>query len=62
MIDIIIDPLHDLMLNLPKLAWKCSFGDRMTNEQRDLVAEYLESVGCALDIRAKGDGRDANRK
>ena len=62
MIDIVIDPLHCLMLNLPKVAWKYTFGDRMTNEQRELVALYLSSVGCPLDIRAKGDGRDANRK
>jgi hypothetical protein len=62
MFDIVIDPLHDLMLNIPKVAWKYIFGDRMTNEQRELVAEYLSSIGCPLDIRAKGDGRDANRK
>ena len=60
--DIIIDALHCLMLNLPKVIWKYTFGDRMTNEQRELVAEYLTLVGCPLDVRAKGDGRDANRK
>ena len=60
--DILIDPLHALMLNLPKVLWKYSFGDRMTNSQRELVAEYLTSIGCPLDVRAKGDGRDANRK
>ena len=62
MIDIIIDPLHCLLLNLPKVIWKYAFGDRMTNTQRELVAEYLSSIGCPLDVRAKGDGRDANRK
>ena len=60
--DIIIDPLHCLMLNLPKVIWKYCWGDRMTNEQRELVAEYLNSIGCPLDVRAKGDGRDANKK
>ena len=60
--DIIIDPLHCLLLNLPKVAWKYVFGDRMTNEQRELVAEYLTSIDCPLDVRAKGDGREANRK
>ena len=50
------------MLNLLKIGWKYSFGDRMTNEQRELVAEYLTSIGCPLDIRDKNDGRDANRK
>ena len=39
MICIIIDPLHCLMLNLPKVIWKYSFGDRMTNDQRELVAQ-----------------------
>ena len=60
--DIIIDPLHCLLLNLPKVAWKYVFGDRMTNEQRELVAEYLASIECPLDVRDKKDGRDANRK
>ena len=60
--DILLDPLHCLMLNIPKVGWKYTFGDRMTNEQRELVAEYLTSIGCPLDVRAKGDGRDANRK
>jgi hypothetical protein len=40
MIDILLDPLHCLLLNLPKVVWKYVFGDRMTNEQRELVAEY----------------------
>ena len=62
MIDILIDPLHALMLNLPKVIWKYCFGDRMTNSQRELVAAYLTSIDCPLDVRAKGDGRDANRK
>ena len=60
--DIIVDPLHCLMLNLPKVIWKYCFGDRMTNEQRELVAAYLTAIGCPLDVRAKGDGRDANKK
>ena len=60
--DIIVDPLHALYLNLPKTLWKYAFGDRMVNEQRELVADYLMKIGCPLDIRAKADGRDANRK
>ena len=62
MVQIIIDALHCLMLNLPKTLWKYVYGDRMTNHQRCLVAEYLTSVGCPLDVRDKNDGRDANRK
>ena len=60
--DVIVDALHCLMLNLPKVIWKYCWGDRMTNEQRELVAEYLIQIGCPLDVRAKGDGRDANKK
>ena len=59
---VIIDPLHCLFLNLPKTLWKHCFGDRMTNGQREEVAQYLSEIGCSLDIRAKGDGRDADRK
>lgn len=59
---VIIDPLHCLFLNLPKTLWKYCFGDRMTNGQREEVAEYLSKIGCSLDILAKGDGRDADRK
>ena len=32
--DIIVDPLHDLMLNLPKVIWKYCFGDRMSKKIR----------------------------
>jgi hypothetical protein len=49
--DIIVDPLHDLMLNVPKVIWKYCFGDRMTNAQRELVAEYL--LWCCV-ARAAG--------
>ena len=62
MLRVIIDPLHAGLLNLPKTIWKYAFGDRMTNEQRELLAEYLISIDCPLDVRAKGDGRDANHK
>ena len=26
------------------------------------MAEHLTAIGCPLDVRAKGDGRDANKK
>ena len=66
-------PLHTALLNLPKTIWKYAFGDRVTNEQRHSscvsssdLAEYLIialiSIDCPLDVRAKGDGRDANHK
>ena len=46
--DVIADPLHCLFLNLPKTLWKYDFGDRMTNSQREEVAEYFTEIGCGL--------------
>ena len=57
----IIDLLHCLNLNLAKTAWKYSFGDRMTPDQRERVAAYLTSIGCHLDLREKGK-RDPQQK
>ena len=57
----IVDPLHCLLLNLPKTAWKYSFGDRMDADQRERAAAYLSSVGLHLDIREKGK-RDPQQK
>jgi hypothetical protein len=57
----IVDPMHCLELNLMKTLWKYSFGDRMTDGDRELVAEYLSSIDLHLDIRAKGK-RDPQQK
>ena len=57
----IIDPMHCLELNLMKTLWKYSFGDRMTDGDWELVAEYLSEIGLHLDIRAKGK-RDPGQK
>ena len=43
----IVDPMHALQLNLIKTAWKYSFGDRMDEEQRRSVAEYLDEIDSA---------------
>ena len=53
--------MHCLELNLLKTTWKYAFGDRMTSEDRELVAEYLSSIGLHLDIREKGK-RDPGQK
>ena len=53
--------MHGLELNLMKTLWKYSFGDRMTDEDRELVAAYLTEIGLHLDIRAKGK-RDPQTK
>ena len=57
----IIDPMHCLELNLMKTLWKYSFGDRTSDGDRDLVAEYLTSIDLHLGIRAKGK-RDPGQK
>ena len=50
----IVDPLHCLLLNLAKTAWKYSFGDVMNPDDRELVAAYLTEIRLHLDIREKG--------
>eukprot|EP00965_Chrysotila_dentata_P034251 1140888-Pleurochrysis_carterae.AAC.1 len=50
----IVDPMHCLQLNIAKTLWKYSFGDRMLEPHRERVAEYLDSIDCAFDVRAKG--------
>ena len=50
----IIDGMHDLNLNLPKTGFKYSFMDRMDEPQRTRFSRYLNSIGCQLDVRAKG--------
>jgi hypothetical protein len=57
----IVDPMHCLELNLLKTVWKYAFGDRMTDEDREMVAKYLSSICLHLDIRAKGK-RDPGQK
>ena len=57
----LIDPMHCLELNLMKTLRKYSFGDRMTAADREMVAEYLSSIGLHLDIREKGK-RDPGQK
>ena len=51
---LIVDPMHCLELNLLKTLWKYAFGDRMTPEDRELVAECLSEIGLHLDIRERG--------
>ena len=51
---LVLDPMHCLELNLLKTLWKYAFGDRMTAEDREEVAEYLNEIGLHLDIQEKG--------
>ena len=57
----IVDPMHGLELNLMKTLWKYSFGDRMTDADREEVAGYLLEIGLHLDIKSKGK-RDPQQK
>ena len=50
----IVDPMHALQLNLGKVSWKWSFGNRMDPKGRERVAEYLNEIELSLDIREKG--------
>eukprot|EP00965_Chrysotila_dentata_P190724 6174057-Pleurochrysis_carterae.AAC.1 len=50
----VVDPMHCLQLNVAKTCWKYSVGDRMLEQHRARVAEYLDSIDCPLDLRAKG--------
>eukprot|EP00965_Chrysotila_dentata_P228233 6196489-Pleurochrysis_carterae.AAC.4 len=50
----IVNPIYCLKLNLAKTAWKHSFGNRMLPYHRERIAEYLDKIGCPLDIRENG--------
>eukprot|EP00965_Chrysotila_dentata_P030934 1030521-Pleurochrysis_carterae.AAC.1 len=58
---LIVDPMHCLELSFTTMAWKHRFGNRMLPHHRERVAEYINSIGCPLDIRDKGK-RDNNPK
>jgi hypothetical protein len=60
-----IDPMHCLELNLMKTLWKYSFGDRMTDGDRELVAEYLSEIGLHLTFGPRASailGRSGSRQ
>eukprot|EP00965_Chrysotila_dentata_P115583 3819785-Pleurochrysis_carterae.AAC.1 len=58
---LIVDPMHGLELNSAKTAWKHSVGNRMSPHHCERVADYLNQIGCPLDIREKGK-RDSKQK
>eukprot|EP00965_Chrysotila_dentata_P220749 6191974-Pleurochrysis_carterae.AAC.1 len=37
-----------------KVAFKYSYLDKINDSQRERATSYLESIGCFLDLRAKG--------
>ena len=58
----LVDMLHGLYLNLPKIAWKHAILANCPDGCRELVAEYLKSIGHPLDTRKKDDGRQRESK
>ena len=59
----ILDLLHALDLNLPKVDMKYTILDAavLTDDMRMLISEFFSEIGCPLDTRNK-EKRDPNRK
>eukprot|EP00965_Chrysotila_dentata_P223465 6193584-Pleurochrysis_carterae.AAC.6 len=43
------------------MAWKYSFADKLDERGRERATAYIESVGCYLDLRAKGQCNPENK-
>eukprot|EP00965_Chrysotila_dentata_P106691 3523951-Pleurochrysis_carterae.AAC.1 len=56
----IIDLLHCVQLNVAKTAGKYAFADKMDTRARERTTTYMESIGCYLDLRAKGQRNPEN--
>eukprot|EP00965_Chrysotila_dentata_P030757 1024443-Pleurochrysis_carterae.AAC.3 len=46
--------LHCTQLNVAKSTWKYSFADKLDEQGREKATTYMESIGCYLDLRVKG--------
>ena len=59
----IVDLLHALDLNLPKVAMKYTILDPpiLTDDLRLVIGDFLSEIGCPLDVRDK-ENRDPNKK
>ena len=59
----ILDLLHALDLNLPKVDMKYTILDPsiLDDDHRTEIGEFLSEIGCPLDVRNK-ENRDPNRK
>ena len=58
----LLDMLHGLYLNLPKIAWKHAILANCPDGCREEIAVYLKSIGHPLDTRKKDDGRQRESK
>jgi len=63
MTHLIVDLLHGLDLNIPKVAMKYSILDPalLTSDMREACAEFFSEIGCSLDCREKTE-RDTSKK
>ena len=59
----IVDLLHALDLNVPKVAMKYTILDPpiLTDDLRLVIGDFLSEIGCPLDVRDK-ENRDPNKK
>eukprot|EP00965_Chrysotila_dentata_P066498 2201642-Pleurochrysis_carterae.AAC.1 len=57
----VVDLLHCVQLNVAKTAWKYSFADKLDEKGRERATAYMESIGCYLDLRAKGQRNPENK-
>jgi len=60
---LIVDLLHGLDLNIPKVAMKYSILDPalLTPDMREACAEFFSEIGCPLDCRDKNDREKAKK-
>lgn len=63
MTHLIVDLLHGLDLNIPKVALKYSCMDPaiLTPDMREALGDFYSTIGCPLDVREK-EQRDASKK
>eukprot|EP00965_Chrysotila_dentata_P192251 6175067-Pleurochrysis_carterae.AAC.2 len=57
----VVDLLHFVQLNMTQAAWKHFFADKLDEKGRERATAYMESIGCYLDLRAKGQGSPENK-
>ena len=61
--NVIVDLLHGLDLNLPKVAMKHSILDPrlLTLDMRGQIADFLHKIGCPLDAREKKNRENSKK-
>eukprot|EP00965_Chrysotila_dentata_P070052 2313888-Pleurochrysis_carterae.AAC.1 len=59
----IVDLLHCVQLNVAKTAWMYTFADKLKPQRkgRERATAYMGSIGCYLDLPAKGQQNPENK-